>query len=427
MIKLRINEDSFNPIYRPLIHDKETRLFILYGGRNTGKSHFIAQRLVMDCMTLPYFKCVLIRKQHNTIKDSQYSKIKKVVSDWGLSQFFDFVSNPLEIRCKLNDNIFIARGCDDTEKLKSLDDPTHAHYEEVDALTEEQFDDISMSLRTETDTPIQEWASFNPGSEKHWIVTNYFPELKKVEKPDGSHSWINSTQKGVKILHTTYLDNDFIDDRSKEKHQVWKEQKPSKYRRHSLGLFGIAVDGALWDFSMLDPNRVQSLPALKRAAVAIDPSASDHKDSDEAGIIAGGVGYDGRFYLYADRSGIMSPTEWAKAGIELYNDGMCDVLIGEKNNGGDMIKTIVKGIDHRVNYKGVHASKGKKTRAEPIAALYEQGKVSHVGNLAELEDEMTTWDATKGDRSPNRVDAAVWLLTELNNVPRNSRIKKRTR
>lgn len=173
------------------------------------------------------------------------------------------------------------------------------------------------------------------------------------------------------------------------------------------------VEGALWSMKNLEQNRVTKLPELVRIVIPIDPSATDKKDSDEAGIVPVGIDADGYAYVLEDLSGIMSPNDWAETAIKAYDRHQADRIIGEANNGGDMIGTIIKNIDPTVSYRKVWASRGKKARAEPIAALYEQGKVKHFGNLAELETEMTTWDAMEGSKSPNRIDSLVWGLTEL--------------
>jgi hypothetical protein len=168
-------------------------------------------------------------------------------------------------------------------------------------------------------------------------------------------------------------------------------------------------DGALWTRARLDLTRRERVPELRRVVVAMDPSAT--KTGDEAGVIVAGLGVDGRGYVLADRSGHYSPDEWAVAAINARAEFDADRIVAEANNGGDMIETLLRTKDKRVPYKKVHASRGKRTRAEPVAALYEQASVSHVGTFGDLETELVTW--VPGDDSPNRLDALVWALTEL--------------
>ena len=173
------------------------------------------------------------------------------------------------------------------------------------------------------------------------------------------------------------------------------------------------VEGALWKMKTIEDNRVNKIPELKRIVIPIDPAATANKDSDETGIVPVGIGHDDIAYVLDDLSGIYTPNDWAGKAINAYNKYKADRIIGEANNGGDMIETIIRNIDKSVSYRKVWASKGKMTRAEPIAALYEQGRVKHYGNVSELETEMTTWMALDGQRSPNRIDSLVWGLTEL--------------
>lgn len=177
------------------------------------------------------------------------------------------------------------------------------------------------------------------------------------------------------------------------------------------------VPGALWQRSNIDATRVKAAPDLARVVVAIDPAVSTQEGSDETGIVAAGKDFDGHFYILADGSGKYSPKDWGTKAVATYKNLKCDRVIGEVNNGGDMVENTLRNIDRNVSYKSVHASRGKATRAEPIAALYEQNRVHHVGSFPTLEDQMclftTDYDRVKAKYSPDRMDALVWALTEL--------------
>jgi phage terminase large subunit-like protein len=144
--------------------------------------------------------------------------------------------------------------------------------------------------------------------------------------------------------------------------------------------------------------------------VAIDPSATT--TGDEAGIIAAGRTANGHAYVLDDRSVQGSPHTWGSRAVQCYHAHKADRVVAEVNNGGEMVELTLRTVDPTVSYKAVHASRGKRTRAEPVAALYEQGKVHHVGTFPQLEDEMCDWEPDASD-SPNRMDALVWALTEL--------------
>ena len=173
--------------------------------------------------------------------------------------------------------------------------------------------------------------------------------------------------------------------------------------------------GALFRQSDIDGARIAKLPPLIRIVVAMDPATTSNEESDEWGIVA--AGQDGRdpahFPVLADESGIYTPDEAAKVAVRLYHRLGADRLVGEANNGGDMIEALIRHQDANVSYKKVHASRGKVTRAEPVSALYEQHRVHHHGTFAQLEDQMVTWQPGIDKDSPDRMDAMVWAMTEL--------------
>ena len=172
------------------------------------------------------------------------------------------------------------------------------------------------------------------------------------------------------------------------------------------------IEGALWTNAMIEAARVKVAPDLCRIVVAIDPAVSTNANSDETGIIAVGKGTDGDYYPLADVSGIYTPLEWARKAMHQYDTLHADAIVAEINQGGALVKANLRAAGFVGRIIEVHASKGKATRAEPIAGLYEQGKVHHVGVLASLESQMTTWSPAEDD-SPDRVDALVWATTEL--------------
>ena len=171
--------------------------------------------------------------------------------------------------------------------------------------------------------------------------------------------------------------------------------------------------GALWSPKVIEQNRVRVAPAMRRIVVAIDPAVTSNADSDETGIIGAGLGEDGHGYILADLSGVMAALEWAKAAVGWYKDNGADRIIAEVNNGGDLVELTIRTVDPYASYSAVRATRGKMIRAEPIAALYAQGRVHHVGTFAALEDQMTSFDPATSKKSPDRMDAAVWALTEL--------------
>jgi len=173
------------------------------------------------------------------------------------------------------------------------------------------------------------------------------------------------------------------------------------------------IEGALWNYKMFEPHRLKQdeIPELARIVVAIDPAVTSSDNSDETGIIVAGRGIDNRFYVLEDATIKASPDRWMRKAVDLYYLHNADRIVAEVNNGGDLVEKLLRTIDNKIAYKKVQASRGKLVRAEPVVALYEQGKVSHVGSLSSLEDQLCTYAG--GNKSPDRLDALVWALTEL--------------
>jgi phage terminase large subunit-like protein len=183
------------------------------------------------------------------------------------------------------------------------------------------------------------------------------------------------------------------------------------------------VPGALWTHDGLDANRVRHAPEMSRIVVAVDPPVSSGEDADECGIVAAGKGADGRAYVLADRSVRgLTPMAWAQRALALYRELQADAIVAEVNQGGDLVKTLFRQIDANTPVVAVHAARDKWARAQPVAALYEQARVAHVGAFAALEDQMCAFGGSReagvrgqetGKGSPDRVDALVWALWEL--------------
>ena len=190
--------------------------------------------------------------------------------------------------------------------------------------------------------------------------------------------------------------------------EITQDMTSLAYRMEILAEDVNEAPGALWTRENIEKSRVWKTPDLQRIVVGVDPSATS--GGDEAGIItAGRSGED--CYTMADDSVQGSPQVWATAAVTAYHKMGADLIVAEKNNGGEMVEMVIKQVDPTVRVKLVWASRGKATRAEPISAMSEQGRDHHLGNFPALEDELCLW--IPGDNSPNRLDAKVWALTEL--------------
>jgi predicted phage terminase large subunit-like protein len=177
------------------------------------------------------------------------------------------------------------------------------------------------------------------------------------------------------------------------------------------------AEGALWDHKLIEQAQIRrdEIPDLTRMVVAVDPAVTAGANSDETGIVLAGRDREGTAYILKDSSFKASPNTWAQRAISLFHESKADCIVVENNQGGDLVESIIRSIDPHVPFKGVHATRGKVLRAEPVLALYEQGRVKHVmeGDLNALEVQMRTYVPGETTKSPDRLDALVWAVTEL--------------
>jgi phage terminase large subunit-like protein len=223
-------------------------------------------------------------------------------------------------------------------------------------------------------------------------------KMFKMAQHDKSGRW--------EAFHFSSMDNPYISQTALS--EITKDMTNLAYRMEILAEDVNEAPGALWTRADIEKNRVTSIPDFARVVVGVDPTATS--GGDEAGIITAGSNAD-HCYTLADDSTGGSPQTWAKAAVTAYHRHKADMIVAEKNNGGEMVEAVIKQVDPTVRVKLVWASRGKATRAEPISAMSEQGRDHHLGAFPALEDELCLW--IPGDDSPNRLDAKVWAYTEL--------------
>ena len=175
------------------------------------------------------------------------------------------------------------------------------------------------------------------------------------------------------------------------------------------------ASGALWSRQLLASCEISKdeIPPLNRIVVSIDPAVTSNSESDMTGLVVAGVDVNGIAYVLEDHTDRYTPQQWAAKAVQLYRDHMADRIVAERNQGGDMVRHTLHTEDETLPIKLVHASRGKMARAEPVSALYEQGKVKHVRGLNDLEDQLVQWEPLGSIGSPDRLDALVWAITEL--------------
>lgn len=248
-----------------------------------------------------------------------------------------------------------------------------------------------------------------------------------------------TTPRPIKIIKNLIADNRTIETRGNtldnrdNLNPQFLERMITKYQDTRLGkqeLNGDILDdnpGALWRRSWIEDFRVSSNPELNRIVVGVDPAVTNNANSDETGIVVAAISKDGvpdkiterkvsHFYVLGDYSIKGSANQWATAAVSAYRKHKADKIIAEGNQGGDLVESNIRNIDQYISYKKFHARQGKSARCEPVSALYEQGRVHHVGYYPDLEDQMCEWDPQSSD-SPDRVDAVTWAISELMGQP----------
>ena len=224
--------------------------------------------------------------------------------------------------------------------------------------------------------------------------------LKEIMSLDKIHITRGSTYENQANLADIFI------------HQILTKYEGTRLGRQEL--YAEMLDDnpdALWVRDQIEKLRVLQHPPLTRVVVAIDPQGSNKPESAETGIVVAGLGEDDHGYVLGDSTIRGTPDQWGRAAVTAYYRFQANKIIGEVNNGGDMVEHTVSTVDPKIPFEQVRATRGKYLRAEPISALYEQGKVHHVGVFPELEDQMCEW--VPGSTSPDRLDALVWALTNL--------------
>jgi phage terminase large subunit-like protein len=383
-----------------VLYTSQKRYVYEKGGRGSGKSYAVsdyALRLTYDTNRVVLFlRYTMIAASISIVPEFENQMITQGCSD-------DFYISGSEITNKKTGSKIIFKGVktsslNQTANLKSIQGLTDVIYDEFEEHPDQEtFDKLDESIRSVIASNKIVLVS-NALHKESWQYKQFF---------ESNGLYYSMTERVI----STWRDNfENLSESWHQKRLIVKEKNRKKYDRDFEGIDYEDIEGALWNYGII--KRVSTLPEMKKIVIPIDPAVTSDPDSDEHGILACGLGYDGNGYIFDDVSGIYTPNGMAEKSIGLYHKWSANLIIGEANNGGDFIEAVIKSVDKSVGYKKVHASRGKVTRAEPIVNLYEQGKVFHYGNLNKLEIEYTTWNPTK-NKSPNRLDAAVWGLTEL--------------
>lgn len=251
----------------------------------------------------------------------------------------------------------------------------------------------------------------NPPSSSHWSYIRFHLELN----PENKQPLSDRDKARQCFFKMNPVDN--LQNLSEDYISTLESMSEAKKRRFLYGDYGDDSINALWRRAWITNNRVNKIPeGMYKIIVGVDPAVTDGENSDDTGIIVAGaikINNEDHYYVLEDRTYHGGVNGWGEEVVAAYRKWRANKIIAETNNGGDLVEMNIRNYDRNIAYEGVHASRGKLIRAEPVSDLYRRGFVHHVGTFTELEDQMCTWTMESGDKSPNNMDALVWTIVSL--------------
>lgn len=409
---------------------------MLRGGSRSGKTFLIVRALVQRGLNAPESRHAIWRYRFNHVKASIWQdtlpKVRKLC----------FPSLPMDcnetdlIATLPNGSQLVLGGLDDKARVEKVlgqeyatlyfNESSQIPWSSVETAMSRLAQNVELApaiaaATGRTHLALKALFDCNPPSKLHWSHDLFRKGLKpgtkeKLPNPADYAEMLMNPEHNRANLPEKYFG-------------ILAGMSAAKRLRFELGEWASEINGALWSLEDrqahdgrtipgIDKTRVgaDQIPQLQRVVIAVDPSGTKGDGAgDDIGIVVAGKGVDGRVYVLADRTCQLSPDGWGRMAVQAYHDFSADRVVGESNFGGDMVRFVVQTADKRVPYGEVKASRGKTVRAEPVSALYEQGLVSHVGELQDLEDQMVNFTTAGfvGEGSPDRADALVWAITEL--------------
>ncbi|MBE6384949.1 MAG: DNA-packaging protein [Lentisphaerae bacterium] len=392
------------------------RFCLLYGGSRSGKTFVLCCALVIRALKGAGSRHAVIRRHFNGVRSA-------VGND----------TMPKALRCRFpgveyeyskTDSVFrFPNGAE--IQLVGLDDAQRAEKILGREFATLYFNECSELDFGSVQTALTRLAQYvpglsnkaffdcNPPGKSHW---SYRMFVQKLNPADNTPLVLPEQYAMMRINPADNKENlppGYIDD-------TLGTLSVRQRRRFLEGQWQDEVEGALWNSEIIDRNRVVNPPELLRVVIGVDPAVTAGKNSDLTGIVGAGTSADGHYYILADRSCRVNPLEWGREVIKLYRELNADRVIGEVNNGGDLIRTMLCELSPGLPFQAVSARRGKVLRAEPVAALYEKNLVHHAGLFSDLEEEMCSYSPLTAVKSPDRLDALVWAVAALSE-PREKR------
>lgn len=403
----------------------DAKHLMLFGGSRSGKTFLLVRNVVMRALKAPDSRHAIFRYRFNSIKASiiadTFPKVMRLAFagvSWKMDKTDWYATLP-------NGSQIWFAGLDDPQRAEKIlgmefvtlyfNECSQIPHESIELAKTRLAQSVMQSINGLTPAPLKPrvYYDMNPPSKAHWsyrvFVQKVDPETRKpLNEPDDYQAFKINPHDNAANVAADYL--------------ATLSNLPARLRKRFMdGEFGDATPGAL--FSEIDIEKWRHddgapLPDFVRVVVAVDPSGSgdiDNADNDEIGIVVAGLGTDGNAYVLEDCTVKAGPATWGRVATSAFDRHEADVVVGEVNYGGAMVGQTIATARLRTPFKQVTASRGKHVRAEPFSALYEQGKVRHVGQFVQMEDELCAFNTAGylGDGSPNRADALIWALSEL--------------
>jgi phage terminase large subunit-like protein len=403
----------------------EATYIMLFGGSRSGKTFLLVRNICMRALKAPKSRHAILRFRFNAVKASIVHDTFPKVMDLAFPGV-KYTLNKTDWFAEFENGSQIwFGGLDDKERTEKilgqeyvtiyLNESSQIPWGSVGVAVTRLAQQVMQVMKGAAQIPLKPRMYFdcNPPSKAHWsyrvFIEKRDPETKQpLSRPEQYAYFQINPQDNAENVSAGYL-------------ETLMNLSARLQKRFLKGEFADATPNQLFPEEDIDKWRVadgQALPDFVRVIVGVDPSGSgdeDNADNDAIGIVVGALGTDGNAYLLEDCTVKAGPSTWGNVATTAFERHQADLVVGEANYGGAMVKQTIQVARARTPYKAVTATRGKVVRAEPYSALYAQGKVRHVGNFPELEDELTAFSTFgfMGEGSPNRADAWVWVLAEL--------------
>jgi predicted phage terminase large subunit-like protein len=405
---------------------------MLRGGSRSGKTFVLIRAIIIRALKAPGGRHAIFRLRRNQVRTAIWQDTLPKVLSLCFAQLSVELNQADLIATLPNGSTIVLAGLDDKERVEKILGTEYStlYFNEASQIPWKSIETARTRLAQNSGLKLKTYYDCNPPSKLHWSYQLFRAKLKPntrepLSNPADYAELLMNPVDNLANLPTGYF-------------EILGSLSELQRLRFERGEWASDVENALWNLEQFDAQRADlahdgvvydGLPvSMRRVVVAVDPSGTAGNGyGDCVGIIVAGLGTDGRCYVLEDASCRLSPEQWARRAVAAYHKHQADRIIGEANYGGAMVEAVIRTADPRVPYRAVHATRGKIVRAEPVAALYEKGRVSHAGTFPNLEDQLANMTSAGfvGEGSPDRADALVWAVTELGLQPSRGVIVQR--